>query len=114
MELYNSYGIKVCSGGTLFEFFYKNKEIDKFYEFIQKNKFQICEISDGTIDIPQEIKLENISRASKELECLSEVGSKDSSTIMSPRKWCLQIKQELEAGSSHVILEEEKRQCWNI
>ena len=24
IELYNSYGIKVCSGGTLFEFFYKN------------------------------------------------------------------------------------------
>ena len=105
IELYNSYGIKVCSGGTLFEFFYKNKEVDKFYEFIKKNNFQVCEISDGTIDIPQEIKLLHISRASKELECLSEVGSKDSSIIMSPRKWCLQIQEELDAGASHVILE---------
>ncbi len=105
IELYNSYGVKVCSGGTLFEFFYKNKELDKFYDFIKNNNFQVCEISDGTIDIPQETKLLHISRASKEIECLSEVGSKDSKTIMSPRKWCLQIQEELDAGASHVILE---------
>tara|TARA_A100001035_G_scaffold277069_1_gene273171 strand:- start:197 stop:934 length:738 start_codon:yes stop_codon:yes gene_type:complete len=105
IALYNSYGIKACSGGTLFEYFYKNNEIDKFYEFIEKNNFQICEISDGSIDIDQGMKLSHIKRMSQKLICLSEVGSKDSSAIMSPRKWCNQIREELDAGASHVILE---------
>lgn len=105
IELYNSFGIKTCTGGTLFEYFYKNNQMDKFYKFIDKNNFQICEISDGSIDISKEEKLLHIKKTSQNLLCLSEVGSKDSSVVISPRKWCNQIKEELDAGASHVILE---------
>tara|TARA_B100000886_G_scaffold335885_1_gene293731 strand:+ start:507 stop:1220 length:714 start_codon:yes stop_codon:yes gene_type:complete len=105
IELYNSFGIKTSTGGTLFEYFYKKNEIEKFYEFIEFNNFQICEISDGSIDISQEEKILHIKRTSAKWICLSEVGSKDSTVVMSPRKWCNQIKNELDAGASHVILE---------
>ena len=105
ISLYKSYGIKTCTGGTLFEYFYKNKELDRFYDFVQKNNFDICEISDGSISLEEDEKLSHIKKMSSKLICLSEVGSKDSKEIMSPRKWCSQIKKELRAGASHVILE---------
>jgi phosphosulfolactate synthase len=63
------------------------------------------EISDGTIDIPEEDKLALLRRFAKEFKVLSEVGSKDASVVIAPFKWVDSIKRELEAGAWKVITE---------
>lgn len=105
IKLYESFNIDVCPGGTLFELFYKKNKCDEYFSYIKENNFSACEISDGTINMTIEEKLNFITIASKEFFCLSEVGSKDPSKIVAPIKWCNQIKAELNAGSNLVILE---------
>lgn len=105
IKIYESYDIKICPGGTLFELFYKRDKKEDYLNYIKKNNFTACEISDGTIDINFEEKLNFINSASKDFFCLSEVGSKDPDTIVAPNKWCKQIKDELNAGADLVILE---------
>jgi phosphosulfolactate synthase len=63
------------------------------------------EVSDGTLAIPQQEKLDLIRRLAKEFTVLSEVGSKDAEEIMAPYRWVEQIQAELEAGAWKVITE---------
>jgi phosphosulfolactate synthase len=63
------------------------------------------EISDGTITLHHDDKLELIERFSKEFTVLSEVGSKDNTRIMAPYRWVELIQSELEAGAWKVIAE---------
>ena len=105
IKLYNSYNIDVCPGGTLFELLYKKNKQDEYFAYIKENNFSACEISDGTINLSVDEKLNFIRIASKHFFCLSEVGSKDPNKVVAPAKWCAQIKAELNAGSDLVILE---------
>ena len=105
LKIYDSYDIKVSPGGTLFELFYKKNKQNSYLSYVKKNKFTACEISDGSIDIDFEEKLNFINLVSKDFLCLSEVGSKDPKIIVAPNKWCKKIKSELDAGANLVILE---------
>src|SRR5664279_72823 len=63
------------------------------------------EISDGTIEIPRERKLELIADFARDFTVLSEVGSKDSEVVFAPYEWVEWIKEEKEAGAWKVITE---------
>ena len=63
------------------------------------------ELSDGTINLDHDRKLELIESLAKEFTVLSEVGSKDDTRIMAPFRWVEQIESELEAGAWKVIAE---------
>jgi phosphosulfolactate synthase len=63
------------------------------------------EISDGTIDIPHDRKLELIARLAEDFTVMSEVGSKDEHEIMAPYRWVELIQAELAAGAWKVIAE---------
>jgi phosphosulfolactate synthase len=63
------------------------------------------EISDGTVEIPREEKLELIADLARDFTVLSEVGSKDSDVNFAPYLWVQWIKEELEAGAWKVITE---------
>src|SRR6202020_3160274 len=63
------------------------------------------ELSDGTINIDHDRKLELIESMAKEFTVLSEVGSKDDTRIMAPFRWVEQIETELNAGAWKVIAE---------
>ena len=63
------------------------------------------EISDGTIDIPRERKLELIADFARDFTVLSEVGSKDSDVVFAPYQWVQWLKEEKEAGAWKVITE---------
>ena len=63
------------------------------------------EISDGTVEIPREEKLELIADLARDFTVLSEVGSKDSEVNFAPYLWVQWIKEELEAGAWKVITE---------
>ena len=100
IKLYNEAGIKPYFGGTLFEAFIIREKYDDFVKIIEKYGLDTIEISDGSISIPHEQKLEYISKLSKKFTVLSEVGSKQKNFVIPPDKWIAYMKSELESGST--------------
>ena len=105
IKLYHDYGIKVYPGGTLFEAFYARGKYKEFRKYLDKWKFDMAEVSDGSIVIPHDEKCEIIAELSKDREILSEVGSKQEGFLISPAKWIKMMVNELQAGSWKVIAE---------
>src|SRR5438270_681995 len=60
IALYRSFGTPVVCGGTLFEAVYARDKLDEFRSWLTDQRFSHVEISDGTLDIPRERKLELI------------------------------------------------------
>jgi len=105
LKLYKEAGIKTYFGGTLFEAFIARNMFDDYRKLLDKFDMELCEVSDGSIEIPHDQKLEYISTLAKDRAVMSEVGSKDEGIIISPSKWIKMMKTELEAGSWKVIAE---------
>jgi phosphosulfolactate synthase len=105
IALYRSFETPVVCGGTLFEAVYAKGKLDEFKAWLTEHRFAHVEISDGTIDIPRDEKLELIRDFARDFTVLSEVGSKDSDVVYAPYPWVEWIKEELEAGSWKVITE---------
>ncbi len=105
IALYRHYETPVVCGGTLFEAVYARDRIDEFKRWLTSTGFSHVEISDGTIEIPRERKLELIADFARDFTVLSEVGSKDAEVVFAPYQWVEWIKEELEAGAWKVITE---------
>ena len=91
LDLYKELDIPVVCGG--------------YRQWLTDQGFTSVEVSDGTIDMPRERKLELIELFAKDFRVLSEVGSKDAEEIFAPYQWVEWIKEELAAGSWKVITE---------
>jgi phosphosulfolactate synthase len=105
IALYRSFETPVVCGGTLFEVVYARGRLDEFKRWLVEHRFSHVEISDGTLDIPRDRKLELISEFACDFAVLSEVGSKDPDVVYAPYQWVEWIKEELEAGARKVITE---------
>ena len=105
IALYRSFGTPVVCGGTLFEAVYGRGKLDEFKAWLVEQRFSHVEISDGTLDIPRERKLELIAEFAADFTVLSEVGSKDSEVVFAPYEWVRWIQEELAAGAWKVITE---------
>jgi len=105
IALYRSFSTPVVCGGTLFEAAYALGKVDEYKRWLAAKGFTHVEISDGTISLDRERKLELISEFAHDFVVLSEVGSKDSETVFAPYEWVNWIKEELKAGSWKVITE---------
>jgi phosphosulfolactate synthase len=95
----------VVLGGTFFEVVYTLGKLDEYKQWLGELGLTHVEISDGTIDIPRERKLELIAEFAQDFTVLSEVGSKDAEVVYAPYQWVEWIKEELEAGAWKVITE---------
>jgi phosphosulfolactate synthase len=84
---------------------YVRDRLDEFKSWLVEQRFSHVEISDGTIDIPRERKLELIAEFGRDFTVLSEVGSKDSDVVFAPYQWVEWLKEELAAGAWKVITE---------
>jgi phosphosulfolactate synthase len=105
IALYRSLETPVVCGGTLFEAVYARDRIDEFKSWLVEHRFSHVEISDGTLEIPRERKLELIGEFACDFVVLSEVGSKDSDVVYAPYQWVEWIKEEKDAGAWKVITE---------
>src|ERR687898_1322436 len=105
IALYRSFDTPIVCGGTLFEAVYARGKLDGFKSWLQHFRFSHVEISDGTLEIPRERKLELIAEFAQDFTVLSEVGSKDSDVVYAPYQWVDWIGEELEAGAWKVITE---------
>jgi phosphosulfolactate synthase len=95
----------VVIGGTFFEVVYAKGSLAEYKSWLQRLGISHVEISDGTIDIPRERKLELIADFARDFTVLSEVGSKDSSVEFTAAQWKQWLREELEAGAWKVITE---------
>ncbi len=102
---YREHGIPVMFGGTLTELAIAQNRLDRLVARLHELELDHIELSDGTINIEHERKLELIARLAEEFTVLSEVGSKDDTRIMAPFRWVEQIQSELQAGAWKVIAE---------
>jgi phosphosulfolactate synthase len=98
-------GKRVVIGGTFFEVVYAKDQLDAFKRWLGSLGIDHVEISDGTVEIPRERKLELIADFARDFTVLSEVGSKDEEVVFAPYEWVEWIKEELEAGAWKVITE---------
>ena len=105
LERYRRHGLPVVLGGTLTELAIAQGRLDRFVAWLHELELEHIEISDGTITLPHDHKLELIQRLSNEFVVLSEVGSKDDTRIMAPYRWVELIQAELAAGAWKVIAE---------
>jgi phosphosulfolactate synthase len=95
----------VVIGGTFFEVVYAKDELEWYKSWLASLGLTHVEISDGTVDIPRERKLELIADFARDFTVLSEVGSKDSSVEYTAAEWTQWLNEELSAGAWKVITE---------
>ena len=112
IEAYQSAGIHVYLGGTLFEAFLVRNQLDEYVAIHKDYGLEYMEISDGSISIPHAEKCKYIEQMAKHFTIFSEVGSKDAEKVMAPYEWIRDMRAELEAGASYVIAE--AREAGNV
>ena len=108
VEMYKAHDITPYTGGTLFELAYMNGKLDEFFKEAHDLGFPAIEISDGSITIPHDKKVECIRLAKENgFEVLSEVGKKDPNLDkeLSLDERVQYMQEELDAGSSLIIVE---------
>jgi phosphosulfolactate synthase len=106
LKRYRHHGIPVVLGGTLTELAISRGRLDELIAWVHELGLEYFEISDGTIALEHERKLELIERLAREFIVLSEVGSKDDTgAITPPYVWVQQMRAELTAGAWKVIAE---------
>ena len=105
VRLYESAGINVVLGGTFWEVCFVQRKLDEWRRWVTDLGLRHVEVSDGTISIAHDVKLENISALAREFVVLSEVGSKDMQKVIAPYRWVELIDAELRAGAWKVITE---------
>jgi phosphosulfolactate synthase len=98
-------GKRIVLGGTFFEVVFVRDKVDEYKSWLVELGIDHVEISDGTIEIPRERKLELIADFARDFTVLSEVGSKDSEVVFAPYEWVQWIKEELAAGAWKVVTE---------
>jgi len=103
---YREHGIPVVLGGSLTELAIAQDRLDGLIDWVKELGLAHFEISDGTIALEHDRKLELIERLAADFIVLSEVGSKDDTgAITPPYLWVEQMRRELDAGAWKVIAE---------
>ncbi len=105
IALYRSFETPVVCGGTLFEAAVARGRLDDYRRWLAENRISHVEVSDGTIDLEHDRKLELIAALARDFVVLSEVGSKDADVVIAPYQWVEWMREELAAGAWKVITE---------
>jgi len=105
IALYRSFETPVVCGGTLFEAAVALGRLDAYRSWLVENRISHVEVSDGTIELEHDRKLELIAELARDFVVMSEVGSKDAEVVFAPYQWVEWMRDELEAGAWKVITE---------
>ena len=105
IQLYRDAQIEPYFGGTLYEVYKIRNLFDDFRKFLLKYDIGMAEVSDGSIHLDHEAKLQDIARLAEDFTVLSEVGSKRAEDVITPDQWVSMMRSEMEAGSHKVIAE---------
>jgi len=102
---YRGAGIPVMLGGTLTELAWLRGRVAGLRAWLEELGIDHVEVASGTVEIPEEDKIELIRGFADSFTVFAEVGEKDPAALMAPYRWVSMIKSALDAGASHVICE---------
>ena len=107
MHVLREAGVDFYFGGTLFEKFLHQDRVDDWQRWVDRFGCTSVEISNGTIDLPNEEKAAYVERFSRDYRVFSEVGAKDQarSEAQAAQEWITWIRQDQQAGAAYVITE---------
>lgn len=105
IRVYREGGIEPYFGGTLFEMFAIRENIEDYKRMVDKYGIDTVEVSDGSMRIEPDEKIEYILDLAKSKRVLSEVGTKVAGLHIPNEVWVKNMKAELEAGAWKVIAE---------
>lgn len=105
ITLYRKANIRPYFGGTLFEAFAIRNKFDDYRKYINQFGLDMVEVSDGSMFMHHEEKLEYIRKLASDVMVISEVGSKQKGVLIPDDQWVQMMKTEIEAGSFKVIAE---------
>ena len=103
LAVYKDFGVNTYFGGTLFEAFVARDQFDDYLRVLEKFDMKYAEVSDGSLEMNHDDKLEYIRKLAQHVTVLSEVGSKDAEKVIPPYMWVELMKTEIEAGAWKVI-----------
>jgi phosphosulfolactate synthase len=103
IRIYKEGGLIPYFGGTLFELFEVRGQFEDLRRLMDDYEVEMAEVSDGSMKLPFERKLECIRLLSSQVTVISEVGSKVAGVEIPNDQWVAMMKSELEAGSWKVI-----------
>ena len=112
IAVYQSAGLKVYFGGTMFELFIVRGLFDEYRKLIDKYKVDLVEVSDGSMEMNHGEKCEYIRLLAQDTMVISEVGSKQAGVVIPDEEWVNMMNTELQVGSFKVIAE--AREAGNI
>jgi phosphosulfolactate synthase len=98
-------GIRPCLGGTLLEVAWAQGRAEECLNWAGEAGFACIEVSNGSCGMPLEAKRRLITAASRNFVAISEVGSKNPQTPVSPASWAEEMAGDLEAGATWVLAE---------
>ena len=108
INLYRTYDVIPYPGGTLLETAYIQDKLDQFLLEAQQLGFGAIEISDGTIELPIEDRIEIIGKVKDGgFKAITEVGKKDpqkDKEIKLQRKVEM-INEDIDSGADWIIME---------
>ncbi len=107
IDCINAYPVDYFFGGTLFEKAYFQNKVDEYIEYCHHYGAKWIEVSDGTLEIPEDEKSGIISELAKEFKVMSEVGVKDVTRAeqLTDEYWVNGIRSSFDAGATYVITE---------
>jgi len=108
VEIYQDHRVEPHPGGTLFEIAYIKDKFEEYLDEAEKLGFKYLEISDGSIELPQDEKTKLIETTiDNGFKVISEVGKKDPSKdrLISLDERTESVKRDLEAGAEKVLIE---------
>lgn len=106
IKLVKSYGVEIYPGGTFLEVAVLQGKLDVYLEKSRELGYSFLEVSDGTIEMNPEERLEIINKAKQAgFEVITEVGKKDSRDALAAEVLQNQIRQDLNLGVYKVIVE---------
>lgn len=94
-------------GGSLFEKAIVQHRFERFRAFCHLMGATYVEVSNGTVELRDEDKVNYVEELARDFHVISEVGLKDQarSDVMYPAEWIRCIRADLDAGAHLVTLE---------
>ncbi|MCL6635555.1 MAG: phosphosulfolactate synthase [Peptococcaceae bacterium] len=99
-------GVEIYPGGTFLEVAILQGKLKEYLLMAKKLNYTAIEVSDGTINIPAEVRARAIAMAADlGFKVLTEVGKKDPGDMSPVEQYAEQIRADLKCGAFRVIVE---------
>lgn len=105
LDAYRAGGVPVMLGGTLTELAWLHGRIDELRGWLGELGIEHVEVSSGTVEIPDDEKLDLVRSLARDFTVFAEVGEKDPAALLAPYRWVSLIRAALEAGAAWVTCE---------